>query len=136
MLNSPSLLMQHLPEGDTGSERGQKHGSSSLSVRLWLRTYPPLWLEDRLLWWTLLRHIPFFISRAPFSPPSVASGDTRPCAQLAEIGRGATLLIHEATFEDGMAHEAVAKNHSTTSEALSSCSECVSVLGSTFSCGY
>jgi len=53
----------------------------------------------------------------------VYSGDTRPCAQLAEIGRGATLLIHEATFEDGMAHEAVAKNHSTTSEALSSCSE-------------
>jgi ribonuclease Z len=53
----------------------------------------------------------------------VYSGDTRPCPQLAEVGRGATLLIHEATFEDGMADEAVAKYHSTTSEALSSGSE-------------
>lgn len=45
-------------------------------------------------------------------------GDTRPCLQLAEIGRGATLLIHEATFEDGMQDEAKAKAHSTTTEAL------------------
>lgn len=53
----------------------------------------------------------------------VYSGDTRPCAQLAEVGRGATLLIHEATFEDAMADEAVAKYHSTTTEALSSGAE-------------
>lgn len=53
----------------------------------------------------------------------VYSGDTRPCPQLAEVGRGASLLIHEATFEDGMADEAIAKYHSTTSEALSSGAE-------------
>jgi ribonuclease Z len=39
------------------------------------------------------------------------------------VGRGATLLIHEATFEDAMADEAVAKYHSTTTEALSSGAE-------------
>ena len=32
----------------------------------------------------------------------VFSGDTKPCENLVECGRGADLLIHEATFEDGM----------------------------------
>ncbi len=31
------------------------------------------------------------------------SGDTRPCAALAAAGRGATLLVHEATFEPALA---------------------------------
>ncbi|GMH15986.1 hypothetical protein Nepgr_017827 [Nepenthes gracilis] len=48
----------------------------------------------------------------------VYSGDTRPCPNLIEASRGATVLIHEATFEDGMADEAVARNHSTTKEAI------------------
>ncbi|KAK9666096.1 hypothetical protein RND81_14G160200 [Saponaria officinalis] len=48
----------------------------------------------------------------------VYSGDTRPCPQLIEESRGATVLIHEATFEDGMLDEAVARNHSTTKEAI------------------
>ncbi|KAF5739168.1 zinc phosphodiesterase ELAC protein 2 [Tripterygium wilfordii] len=48
----------------------------------------------------------------------VYSGDTRPCPELVEASRGATVLIHEATFEDGMMEEAVAKNHSTTKEAI------------------
>ncbi|KAH9618548.1 hypothetical protein KSS87_006548 [Heliosperma pusillum] len=48
----------------------------------------------------------------------VYSGDTRPCPQLIEESRGATVLIHEATFEDGMVDEAVARNHSTTKEAI------------------
>ncbi|PON31832.1 Metallo-beta-lactamase [Parasponia andersonii] len=56
----------------------------------------------------------------------VYSGDTRPCLELVEASHGATLLIHEAssciklfaTFEDGMVEEAVAKNHSTTEEAI------------------
>ncbi|XP_047341219.1 tRNase Z TRZ3, mitochondrial [Impatiens glandulifera] len=48
----------------------------------------------------------------------VYSGDTRPCPQLVKASRGATVLIHEATFEDGMGHEAIAKNHSTTKEAI------------------
>ncbi|XP_041015141.1 tRNase Z TRZ3, mitochondrial [Juglans microcarpa x Juglans regia] len=48
----------------------------------------------------------------------VYSGDTRPCPELIEASRGATVLIHEATFEDGMHEEAVARNHSTTKEAV------------------
>ncbi|PIA64794.1 hypothetical protein AQUCO_00100337v1, partial [Aquilegia coerulea] len=48
----------------------------------------------------------------------VYSGDTRPCPELIEASRGATVLIHEATFEDGMVEEAIARNHSTTKEAI------------------
>lgn len=48
----------------------------------------------------------------------VYSGDTRPCAALTDASRGATILIHEATFEDGMVDEAIARNHSTTKEAI------------------
>lgn len=48
----------------------------------------------------------------------VYSGDTRPCPELIEASRGATVLIHEATFEDAMVDEAVARNHSTTKEAI------------------
>ncbi|KAL9232104.1 hypothetical protein vseg_007247 [Gypsophila vaccaria] len=48
----------------------------------------------------------------------VYSGDTRPCPQLIEESQGATVLIHEATFEDAMVDEAVARNHSTTKEAI------------------
>ncbi|KAG0231928.1 Zinc phosphodiesterase ELAC protein 2 [Actinomortierella wolfii] len=46
------------------------------------------------------------------------SGDTRPCNNLVEAGMGATVLLHEATFEDDMVLEARNKNHSTTSEAI------------------
>ena len=35
-----------------------------------------------------------------------------------ELERGATLLIHEATFDDELQGDAYAKKHSTTSEAL------------------
>ncbi|KAG9457534.1 hypothetical protein H6P81_002042 [Aristolochia fimbriata] len=48
----------------------------------------------------------------------VYSGDTRPCQALIDASLGATILIHEATFEDAMLEEAVAKNHSTTKEAI------------------
>ncbi|XP_010465640.1 PREDICTED: zinc phosphodiesterase ELAC protein 2-like isoform X3 [Camelina sativa] len=48
----------------------------------------------------------------------VYSGDTRPCPQMVEASKGATVLIHEATFEDALIEEAVAKNHSTTKEAI------------------
>lgn len=46
------------------------------------------------------------------------SGDTRPTQEFIQIGRGATLLLHEATFDDELHGEAVAKKHSTTSEAI------------------
>lgn len=48
----------------------------------------------------------------------VFSGDTMPCDAVANIGKNATLLIHEATLEDGMEEEALEKRHSTTSQAI------------------
>ncbi|KAI3856511.1 hypothetical protein MKX03_016368 [Papaver bracteatum] len=47
----------------------------------------------------------------------VYSGDTRPCQNLKEASAGATVLIHEATFEDSMTKDAIKKKHSTTTEA-------------------
>ncbi|EKD20210.1 tRNA processing endoribonuclease [Drepanopeziza brunnea f. sp. 'multigermtubi' MB_m1] len=46
------------------------------------------------------------------------SGDCRPSDKFVDIGRDATLLIHEATFDDILLNDAIAKKHSTTSEAL------------------
>jgi ribonuclease Z len=46
------------------------------------------------------------------------SGDCRPSAKFAERARNADLLIHEATFEDGMEAEATMKRHSTVGEAI------------------
>ncbi|KAM3329552.1 hypothetical protein ACQJBY_026541 [Aegilops geniculata] len=48
----------------------------------------------------------------------VYSGDTRPCPAVVDASRDATVLIHEATFEDSMKDEAIARNHSTTKEAI------------------
>lgn len=49
----------------------------------------------------------------------VYSGDTRPCAALIAAGRGADLLIHEATFGEGdeAALHARIKRHCTIAEA-------------------
>ena len=46
------------------------------------------------------------------------SGDTRPCHELVQAGRGATLLIHEATMENALWEEALLKRHATTEEAV------------------
>jgi ribonuclease Z len=46
------------------------------------------------------------------------SGDCRPSTQFAEQAIDTDLLIHEATFEDGMEDEAVLKKHCTAGEAL------------------
>ncbi|XP_019115990.1 zinc phosphodiesterase ELAC protein 2 [Larimichthys crocea] len=46
------------------------------------------------------------------------SGDTMPCDDFVHVGKDATLLIHEATLEDGLEEEAVEKRHSTTSQAI------------------
>jgi ribonuclease Z len=46
------------------------------------------------------------------------SGDTRPTDSFTIIGKGATLLVHEATFDDELIGEAVAKKHSTIGEAI------------------
>ncbi|XP_050085993.1 ribonuclease Z, mitochondrial [Anopheles aquasalis] len=46
------------------------------------------------------------------------SGDTMPCESLIELGRGSTVLIHEATMEDELVAEARLKMHSTLSQAI------------------
>ncbi|KAL1963895.1 hypothetical protein VTN77DRAFT_7701 [Rasamsonia byssochlamydoides] len=46
------------------------------------------------------------------------SGDCRPSASFVSIGQDSTVLIHEATFQDDMQGSAIAKKHSTMSEAL------------------
>ncbi|RYH27222.1 hypothetical protein EON65_13750 [archaeon] len=48
----------------------------------------------------------------------VYSGDTRPCDELVVYGKGAKLLIHEATFQEVEAEEAVQKRHTTIAEAM------------------
>lgn len=49
----------------------------------------------------------------------VYSGDCRPTHALVEAGRGATVLVHDSTFDDDLADQAADKLHSTISEALS-----------------
>lgn len=46
------------------------------------------------------------------------SGDTKPCDTLTELGLNSTLLIHEATMEDELIDDALAKMHSTVSQAI------------------
>ncbi|TLD04806.1 uncharacterized protein PgNI_09414 [Pyricularia grisea] len=46
------------------------------------------------------------------------SGDCRPSDEFVHIGQGSTLLIHEATFETEKQGDAIAKKHSTMSEAM------------------
>lgn len=48
----------------------------------------------------------------------VYSGDCRPSGDLVEIGRNATVCIHEATVADSQPQDALDKMHSTTSEAI------------------
>ena len=48
----------------------------------------------------------------------VYSGDSRPCQNLVNYAKYAKLLIHEATFDDSYAQEALRKKHSTISDAL------------------
>ena len=46
------------------------------------------------------------------------SGDTQPTEVLAEVGKGAKLLIHEATMADDQAELASIKAHSTVGQAI------------------
>lgn len=48
----------------------------------------------------------------------VYSGDAMPTNTLVDIGRNADLLIHEATLDDIHYTDALAKHHSTTSDAI------------------
>jgi ribonuclease BN (tRNA processing enzyme) len=57
-------------------------------------------------------HIPNIVSAFRFS------GDTQPTEVLAEVGKGANLLIHEATMADDQADLARIKAHSTVGQAI------------------
>lgn len=46
------------------------------------------------------------------------SGDCRPSGNFAKIGRDSDVLLHEATFDDGLEGDARAKRHCTIGEAL------------------
>ncbi|KAK4226671.1 ribonuclease Z 1 [Podospora fimiseda] len=55
----------------------------------------------------------------PYSGLKIAySGDCRPSYPFVQLAKGAHLLIHECTFEDELKGDAIAKKHSTLSEAL------------------
>ncbi|PFH37251.1 putative ribonuclease z [Besnoitia besnoiti] len=54
----------------------------------------------------------------------VYSGDTRPCQRLFDLARNATVLIHEATFEDTLIQEAIEKRHSSLSEVVRGALDC------------
>jgi len=74
----------------------------------------------------LVKHCPHafgvaieFIEKYKGKPIKITySGDTMPCDELISIGMDSTVLIHEATMEDELAHEAVFKMHSTVSQAV------------------
>ena len=48
----------------------------------------------------------------------VYSGDTRPCDALVKYGMNATILIHEATFNDSLVKNAQENMHSTVGQAV------------------
>lgn len=62
-------------------------------------------------------HIALFTRHPPAARTAPDAGDTRPCPALVAAGRGATLLIHEATFEPCLEQQARGKRHSTSAEA-------------------
>ncbi len=47
----------------------------------------------------------------------VYTGDTAPCSSVVEAARGATVLVHDATFTSDMEEEAHRQGHSTAADA-------------------
>ena len=47
----------------------------------------------------------------------VYASDTRPCEAVAKLAKGADILIHEATLDDGLADKAMEMGHSTPAQA-------------------
>ncbi|RLV91013.1 Ribonuclease Z [Spathaspora sp. JA1] len=66
------------------------------------------------------------------------SGDTRPNPKFAEVGFGSDLLVHEASLENFLIEEALAKKHSTMIEAVctSKIMECPKIILTHFSSRY
>lgn len=63
------------------------------------------------------------------------SGDTRPSTKFIDIGQGTDLLIHEASLDNDLIEEAIAKKHSTVVEAVkvSQLMDCPKVILTHFS---
>lgn len=59
------------------------------------------------------------------------SGDLSPTNEFTDLANGVDLLIHEATFEDCLEHEAAARNHCTISQA---CKSAVAIKAKIFIC--
>lgn len=107
-----SLLAQGLPAGDVAVHEARVSGSFSLghcAARPRLTSFP-------------VRHcrgsLGVRLDLDACGRSVVFSGDTVPCSAVEAAARGATMLIHEATFADDMAQDAAKKNHSTVSGAL------------------
>ena len=71
-----------------------------------------------------------FVLRGSAGWKLVFSGDTRPSQRLCQAGAGATLLIHEATFEPAMHAQARAMSPSCFLSTPSVCNVCSIVPGS------
>ena len=54
----------------------------------------------------------------------VITGDTRPCAETIRVARGASLLVHEATFTEEDGDRAAETRHSTAAQAAAVAREC------------
>ena len=60
---------------------------------------------------------PWMVLRPQPRVSVVYTGDTGPCPGVVEAARGATVLVHEATFTSDMEEEAHAEGHSTARDA-------------------
>lgn len=73
-------------------------------------------MEDRVSNCFPFRDI--YSTESRFSGVRRFSGDTQPTEILAEVGKDANLLIHEATMADDQAEMARIKAHSTVGQAI------------------
>lgn len=63
------------------------------------------------------------------------SGDTQQCDALVRAAQGVTVMVHEATFENGLERDAEQKRHSTVNDALKVRMPCVLAFGLTLRTG-
>ncbi|CBZ54590.1 Ribonuclease Z, related [Neospora caninum Liverpool] len=122
-----------LPQAHGETAENEERSASSFGSVSQLLDVPA---SDVQLRATPVSHIPHsFGLRVDFKIPSlhgnshedfsvVYSGDTRPCQQLFDLARNATVLIHEATFEDALIQEAIEKRHSSLSEVVRAALAC------------
>ncbi|KEP63987.1 UNVERIFIED_CONTAM: ribonuclease z, putative [Hammondia hammondi] len=129
---STETIVGGLSETSRESEKNEEQVSAFRSVSHLLGVEA----GDLRLRATPVNHIPHsFGLRVDFEIPAtdgksrkdfsvVYSGDTRPCPQLFNLARNATVLIHEATFEDALMQEAIEKRHSSLSEVVRGALDC------------